>query len=768
MDEETLGQLPNPVLICNDKGSINFINPSGLDLLGYAGNFELKGKSITEILHPEENAFLQKLNLSDQKEPEARHVKQLRFICKDNNELRLLTKIEVLPTLTSRNNSSGWIISAFLPEPAKRGPDQPQCYKLLAENAPGMEMLLVDQSLKIHCSVGRETQIQRWLDDEKKAKKKGIKKDELLDHFPPRINQLLKPLFKIAFDLVPVSRELEEEGNYYFVRLMPIVGENNQPFCVIILQNITETKLVEKKLKASKQEAEVANQAKDNFIAKMSHEIRTPLNAIIGFAEQLEKTRLNKTQAEFLDVVNHSSRHLLSLIEDILVVSRMASDHYELDEEPFHLKDLLISVNKLVELKHKEKGLEYIFHFDVPGEGFLIGDPDKLKQVLTNLINNAIKFTDQGWVKLSCSLVRQTHEKQTIHFEIADTGIGIRPVSIEKIFKPFHQEDENLGRKNLGTGLGLTISKEILEKMGGDLKVKSQPGKGSVFYFTLSFKKTHEQGITYDPEQWVSLPKELPHLKILFVDDDPVNRMLGKVILQQKKIKTIFAATGQEALRQFRTGYFDVVLLDINLPDIQGTEIARRIRQKEKMEKQGLKTRIIAMTANVLRKHIRQYLEAGMDDVMSKPFTEKAIFHKIARNTAAFPDPMPPEIPQNENLQKKVGPDFSELLNFTKGNKEFTMVMLNTFIDSATEMQKKLEIAYEAKQSSEIADIVHRLIPSVEQMGLKRTGSLLKKIDLQNKNADTSFMQSGLVISALEELDAGIKAVARAREDLKK
>jgi signal transduction histidine kinase/CheY-like chemotaxis protein len=634
-------------------------------------------------------------------------------------------------------------------------------YKILAENVPGLEMLLVDGQENIICRVGSESYRQGWI-------RHGYEETRLQKHYPQEINDLLKPLLKIAFESTPVSREFILGKNYYALRLIPLGEGTSVHSCVIILQNITETKLVENKLILSKKEAEKANVAKDDFIAKMSHEIRTPLNAIVGFSEQLRKTHLNQKQSDFLDVVYNSSQHLLSIIDDILVLSKIESGEIDLDQAAFRMRQVLQSVHDLLELKYRKKKLKFRTLCDLSVEDVLVGDPDKLRQVLINLVNNAIKFTPEGSITLNCQLENDSTLSQTIRFEITDTGIGIPPEEHQRIFEPFHQVDHSMGRNYSGTGLGLTISKDLIDSMGGYLGVKSVPGKGSTFYFTVTFAK-QPAGMP-DPESeepQVLAGQTLNHLNILFVDDDPVNRMLGKVILDQLEANTVFAASGEEAISRFRPGAFHLVLLDINMPGVNGVEVARHIRKLEAATASGSLTSIVAMTANVLKKHVDRYLQAGMDDVILKPFTEETLYKKILKFTASAEHP--PKDPVAGTSGEVSGQEFSleQLMRYTRGDAEYTLLMLDTFIENGNELLQKIENAYQENDYAAIAEATHRLLPSVEQMGLEKAASLLRKIDRRYLNQEVFREAPQLVEAAIQELEKGIETVDAARRKLK-
>jgi PAS domain S-box-containing protein len=399
MKDVFLEVLPNPVIVYDSQWKISKINESAIQLLGYSKAEELIGKTIHAILPDSERHIADDLSQVLQKETKESLALPLKHLGKDGKQVKILSKFRMVEEIQN-SETYKYIESGFLLEEAMKQNKQQlkilNYYKILAENVPGLMMLLVDENLEIQCSVGEEKSKRR------KSPVAGETKS-LESRLPQGFIDVLHPLLKIAFDGTPVSREFNYGSHFYSVRLTPLLNNEGGNLCVIILQNITETKIVENKLKVSKEEAEAANQAKSNFIAKMSHEIRTPLNAIIGFTEQLSKTNLSKKQSSYMEIVKNSSQHLLSIIDDILVLSRIESGQVKLDMEPFRLSNVMKAVNDVLDLRIREKNLTFQMHCFPAINEVLLGDPAKIRQVLINLIGNAIKFTPKGSISLSCS-----------------------------------------------------------------------------------------------------------------------------------------------------------------------------------------------------------------------------------------------------------------------------------------------------------------------------------------------------------------------------
>lgn len=751
--------IPNAVFVYDYKWQISKINTTAMALLGYANADELIGKPLKDIVHKCGHYDTETICLDLENAKTNSIIKNIKYLRKDGKCINIFSQFGIIKSKQA-SDACRYIQSGvfsgeeiILDQQLKKL----HCLKTLAENVPGLMMFLIDKNHEIHCSVGskKKKQLIKHTDTEAKT---------LEDMLPAGIIEIMQSLLDIAFEGTSVSREFKHENTYYSVRLNPITDQYGENLCVIILQNITETKVIENKLKISKEAAETANEAKSIFIAKMSHEIRTPLNAIIGFSEQLNKTKLTKKQSAYLDVVKNSSHHLLSTIDDILVISRIESGQSDLDEEPFIIENVIKAVNDVFELRVREKKLDFRIRCDSPVKEVLIGDPAKIRQVLINLIGNAIKFTHEGFVLLSCSVLNRTNRKTTIRFDISDTGIGMREDEVKHIFEPFHQVDNSLYRRYFGTGLGLTISKDLVKTMGGEITVKSAPAVGSTFSFTLTFKRSKKQIRGYEQNKTVS-PLTFPDkARILFTDDDPNSRMLGKVILDQYKARCVMASSGNEAVKKFKPGRFDIVMLDINMPGMSGVDVAKHIRAIESSNNSHSYTKIIAMTANVFRRSIKEYLKAGMDDFILKPFREEELIEKIITHSTYkgnwLSEPEQIDKPQGENKDYDLG----ELLRITKGDKDYTLLMLDTFLDNGKNMMNQMRKSYVNADYRAIAEAAHRLLPSFEQLGLNKATELLKQIDTRYLKKSKFRKDPKLIENTLNEMESCMLIISNVRD----
>jgi len=757
MDENTLKMIPNPILIYDTSWKVREANPAALRAHGFKDVDVIAGNDITLLVHPSEHKKVETIKQELKKNGLSQPVASL-FRIQNNNKTtatRYLSHFSQLADFPSQGSVS-YIESAIsLNETIdlrKKNNQETENFRILSENIPGLEMFLIDSDLQVHCKLGRETLNQQWHNHQNEGA-------GFLEYFSPEIISILQPLVKIAFNQTPISREFSLNNKFFSVRFIPLFQERSEPFCVVVLQNITETKLAENKIKLSMQEAEEANRAKDSFVAKMSHEIRTPLNAILGFTEQLGNTRLTKKQAGYLDVVNNSSRHLLSIIDDILVLSKIESGNIELDEVPFKIPDVFNQIENLLEIKYRKKGLNYRSYVDKFADTTMLGDVSKLQQVLINLANNAIKFTSKGGVEIRAILEDQKAGVKKIRFEVSDTGIGIKQDEIKNIFKPFRQVNNRIDRNFSGCGLGLTISKDLVASMGGVLSAESTHGQGSIFSFTLTLKKGSQK--PEKPEKDSEKPKNnIPkNLRILFVDDDPVNILLGKIILAKHKISVDFASSGTQALRKFAPGKYHLIFLDINMPDISGLDVTHRIRESELKSNPSAKTTIVAMTANAVRKYLKQYLGAGIDSILLKPYSEEALIRKIIKHGPVFhtENPVEPGTRFPETFSKIF--DLNELLKVTKYDHAFTSLMLNTFVENSENMLHKIGISLSQENYNEIGEIAHKLTPSLEQLGIKKAADLFKKIETLYLYKSNSEKDPNLINTANEELKIATQAI---------
>jgi len=379
-----------------------------------------------------------------------------------------------------------------------------------------------------------------------------------------------------------------------------------------------------KELAIAKEYAESATKAKGEFLANMSHEIRTPMNGIVTVIDFLKETGLTKNQTELIDIIKTSSDNLLNIINDILDFSKIEAGQIELEELNFNLKEELLNVLKPLEFRAKDKGLILKLNYDKSIPEIVNGDILRIKQIIINLVNNAIKFTNTGGIVIDALVKNVQDNKLNIAFRVTDTGIGIKLENQKKLFKSFSQSDASSTRKYGGTGLGLAISKNLVEMMGGQIELESEYGKGSTFKFNIILNKRKNQ-IVSPNEEYSTEDMSIAPKNILIVDDNAINRKVAEMTISKLGHNTQSATNGHEAYKLYLDEMFDVILMDVHMPELDGLETTELIRKHE-LEKQTIQPiPIIAMTAAAMKGDREKFLKAGMTEYISKPFKIKDI-----------------------------------------------------------------------------------------------------------------------------------------------
>jgi len=391
-----------------------------------------------------------------------------------------------------------------------------------------------------------------------------------------------------------------------------------------------------KELEFQKAKAEEATKAKAMFLANMSHEIRTPLNGIIGISKILEGTELNEKQRELTDIIVSSGENLSNIINDILDFSKIESGQVKLENIEFSLLKTVKSVVNLHKFNAEKKGLELKFKIGKNIPDKLIGDPFRLTQVITNLVSNGLKFTDKGSLTINVKSVAEADKSIKLLFSVIDTGIGISEEGKEKLFKEFSQTDNSTSRKYGGTGLGLAISNNLILLMGGEIGVKSVIGKGSEFWFTITYAYPKKKdGVI---KKKISAEEfEIPgNTKILYAEDNLINQKITAMMLQKLGITCDIAKNGLEAFEMYKEKEYSLIFMDMQMPVLDGLESTKAIRKYEQQIKALNPIYIVAVTANTFSSDKETCIEAGMNDFISKPFKETDIKDKIRNAIIQF------------------------------------------------------------------------------------------------------------------------------------
>ena len=410
---------------------------------------------------------------------------------------------------------------------------------------------------------------------------------------------------------------------YQAVRIKP-------DFNLSILMDITVQKNISEELIKAKIQAEEAMHSKQQFLSNMSHEIRTPMTSIIGFSKVALKTDLTERQREYITAIKTSSDALLVLVNDILDLAKVDAGKMTFEQNAFEMESNISALLHLFDLKVQEKNLEFSKEYDPRIPKVLIGDSIRLNQILLNLISNAIKFTSKGKITMSVRLVETSEEKVAIEFAVADTGIGVAENMIPKLFESFQQATSSTVRQYGGTGLGLTIVKQLVELQGGTISVESKINEGSTFSVILSFKNTNKEIERELPIE--ELIPEIKKIKILAVEDVALNQLLLQIILDDFGFQSDFAENGKVAIEKLQSNTYDIVLMDLQMPEMNGLEATEYIRKK-----MNLKIPIIALTADVTMNDLEKCKAIGMNDHIAKPIDEKLLYNKIVELVIVSP-----------------------------------------------------------------------------------------------------------------------------------
>jgi PAS domain S-box-containing protein len=431
---------------------------------------------------------------------------------------------------------------------------------------------------------------------------------------------------EINFNLKPK----ENDSIPVLVNTIQVRDENGQPLVNrATIVNITERKKYEQELLYAKKKAEAATKVKAEFISTLSHEIRTPMNAIIGITNILLKTQLTPQQLEYLNILKFSSESLLNLINDILDLSKMEAGQVTLKERNFNLPDLIFSLVYSFNIKAEEKGIALQVNIDEHVPDFVVSDEVKIGQVLTNLLANAVKFTDKGVVKLTLEVLKEEQDAIILSFKVADTGIGIAEDRLAAIFEEFTQAETDTEQKFGGTGLGLTISKRILDLLGSKISVQSKLGKGTEFSFELKLKKG--QPVPEPGHLGTIIPgaeESLKGVKLLLVEDNNINILVAEQYLKNWEVTYEIARNGLEAISKINQTDFDLILMDLQMPVLDGYEATKWIRNLPEPKYRQLP--IIALSASAKYDLAQKMKECGLTDFISKPFKPEELHSKIA------------------------------------------------------------------------------------------------------------------------------------------
>jgi len=500
------------------------------------------------------------------------------------------------------------------------------------------------------------------------------------------------------------------------------------------------TKLVEERttdLQNKNLELERTQKFKEQFLANMSHEIRTPMNAILGMTNLVLETPLSEKQKNYLSGIQKASDNLLHIINDILDFSKVEAGKMELEKIDFSIRDVIEQVVTTLRYRAEEKGIEILSSVSADVPDVLIGDPVRLYQVLINLSGNAVKFTKKGSVQIDVVKESATGKSSRIKFSIIDTGIGIPPDKIDSVFESFSQAHSSDTRKYGGTGLGLSISKQLVELMEGEISIESKINSGTTFSFTLALPLGSKEKLRQKKTSGKVDGSILNGLKILLVEDNADNRIVARDTLESKaEVMIEDALNGQEAIDKLKQNYFDVVLMDVQMPVMDGYEATRYIREHFPPPANSIP--IIALTASVTKNELDRCREAGMDDYVPKPFKMSQLFTAIAKSTGRTLKFLDIDKPVKKEITAASSnvTDLGYLEEFCEGNKEKMQKYINIFLKRAPLLTDMLTTALAENNFEEIATQVHAFKPTLMMMGMSEVKELAVEIETHCREDD--------------------------------
>lgn len=516
-------------------------------------------------------------------------------------------------------------------------------------------------------------------------------------------------------DMVKLSKQSEKMGRkarLYDISILVLLVLSGGIVGFHILRQFKRQRLLIEKLDIAEKKASAAAQTKENFLANMSHEIRTPLSGILGFTNLLQKRPLDETSAEFVSSIQRSGENLMAIINDILDLSKIEAGMMRITPGIFSINGLVNSVETFFVERAKEKGLTLSSKIDSSIPDTLNGDATRLTQILVNLIGNAIKFTHQGSINIEIYNKQQSENEVVIGFKISDTGIGIDKDKLNEVFERFNQGEDSTTRNYGGTGLGLSIVRSLIQLQNGNIEVSSEQGKGTTFHFYIPYGIAKEQIATIPSinTQYFKDKSNAP-LKVLVVDDNTINQSLMKHLLSQWNIDFEIVSNGLEAVEYLRNNTSDLVLMDIQMPQMDGYVATQKIR-----EELNLNIPIIAMTAHALAGEREKCLSRGMNEYISKPIKEEELFKLISNFGLANQN-------RNQVETEEETPDFKHInltymQSVSGGDKSFEQIITQQFIENIPQHLEQLNSAYENQDFVLVKLRAHDLKSSVSIMGL--------------------------------------------------
>ena len=732
------------LIVLDEQARLEFVNPAFADML-HSKPDELIGKTPYDLVNAEDHPTLGKA----WERHKAGHVEsfEARLLSADGSEVYALA----VGTPRYKDGDFAGTIGVVTNLTERR-----QIEEALQESE-ARTRLIVETALDAVVTMDMEGLITGWNDQAEKVF--GWSSDEIVGQrmsatiIPHQYRQAHEdgmghyrrtgegPVLNQRIEITALHRD----GHEFPVELAitPVQIGGRTSFSAFI-RDISERKLAEQSLQEAKELAEEAADAKAAFLASMSHEIRTPLNAVIGLTGLLLGTELNERQEEYVETVRTSGQTLLALINNILDFSKFEAGKLELEERPFIMSDFLRATVDLLENEAQRKGLYLDWRISDGMPAAFVGDVTRLRQVLVNLLSNAVKFTDQGGADIQVNGIPTENDRYHLHFMVKDSGIGIPEDRIDQLFEAFSQLDASVTRRYGGTGLGLAISRELVDMMGGRIWVESQAGSGSTFQFTVTLPIAEEEQMLAEEEDLLeidNLGSERP-LSILLAEDDAVNQMVALHMLEKLGYRADVAADGLEALDALRRQHYDVVLMDHQMPEMDGVTATGRIREEWAQNDQPW---IIAMTADALEGDRERFLEAGMDDYVAKPIMFNELTSALARSLpGGDPGAGSADTPYDDSAADLLEP--IDVANFEDrlgpGSSAMLLNLASLFVEEAEPLIGSLKQAADDSNWARLESLSHRLSGSSSNISALQFAAACQRLRQQAKNQNQEGVEA--------------------------